>query len=224
MKKKQPMAIENHILISVAETNLHQKIRNRTKPGHVYLITAEIHRVFGDNTGSEDVKLTIPTWVTNEGYSVIPKEQRHATPEHFEKNRYNTAESFIAFIIQSMKDNRMFIGTITRAVKITIIQYAGSIGEYYALRKLEEDASEFNIKNFVQNIQNGVYWVYDSSNRKKSEKQPAFMIIKQGGKYTIVDIDDEGRYTFTNNCLVDAIIARAMLNFGGTFSIKAVKR
>ena len=219
MKKRAPRAIDGDTLSKITNINLHRKIKNRTRPGNIYLVKTSVCRTVG--RCSENINLTIPIYSNNDSYTIIPHDSKKATEEYM-KNNSVSLDELIKKIINDMNYNNMFSGIITKAIKVDVVRYAGSINEYYSLKELSND--ELDVEEYVESLKDGVYWVYDNSNRRKGTKQPPFMVLKRDGEYTIIDVDDKTNFTFTNNCTSKSIISRATLNFQGSFSIVAVKR
>lgn len=123
-------------------------------------------------------------------------------------------------IVDVLDDGKNFKHQVTETVTISIIKLCDSVEAYYRMRELESKTDRFSMHAFLEEAPDGLYRVFDASNRKRETKNPPFLVLKRAGVYTIIDIDEYNHYTFTDDVSPETITSRASINFGGWYSIR----
>ena len=123
-------------------------------------------------------------------------------------------------IVDGLDDGKNFKHQVTETVTISIIKLCDSVEAYYRMRELESKTDRFSMHAFLEEAPDGLYRVFDASNRKRETKNPPFLVLKRAGVYTIINIDEHNHYTFTDDVSPETITSRASINFSGWYSIR----
>lgn len=201
------------VITDLLQHQIEKRLVSATKQNAVYEI--EIKGTYKTPIATNDVVITRPFQIGPDGnYIKVPSEQqRYSYDEQMSK------ETFIRELLKMCREQHLLLLDVVRPLKVRVYKVCNSVNEYYALQKLDHDMFDMNV--FVESRPDGIYVAYDTSNRKKSTKQPPFYFIVRDGVRTLVDIDEHGICTFEDNITAQAIVARATLNFGNTYCIRA---
>lgn len=212
MKNKSVDQLDT-VITELLRHQIEKQLKSATKLNAVYEL--EIKGSYKTPCSTNDVVLTRP-------FQVCPDNKITNIPNDQSKYSYDGQEDRSTFIdktIEYSRENHLLQLDVVRPLKVRVYKICNSAKEYYELQKLDDDL--FDMTAFVNNRPDGIYIAYDTSNRKKSNKQPPFYFIVRNGVRTLIDIDECGVCTFEDNVSANAIVARASLNFGNTYGIRA---
>lgn len=202
-----------HTITEILSRQIEKRLHSATKQNAVYEI--EIKGTYKTEVLTNDVVITRPFQVgPNEKYIRVPTDQeRYSYDDQMDKDK------LVHELLDMCQEHHLLCLDVVRPLKVRICKICNTAAEYYAMKKLWDDM--FDMNTFVESRPDGIYIAYDTSNRKKSNKQPPFYFIVRNGVRTLIDIDEHGVCTFEDNVSSQAIVSRASLNFGQTYCIRA---
>lgn len=192
--------------------DLGQKIRRIDAPNYIYQIKASRNYAIGEITTDASIAVDV-RYMIDGTYQIVSANSS--------KSKVYTKDELVDMIITDFNRSKCLCGNRIGKMQVTISTIARSLKEYHIHQHFNNDL--INLIEMIKIMPDGLYRLADSSSRKKKDKQPPFMYLKRDGVYTMIDIDENGVYSFTDNVTPDQIYSRATLNFGGTFNIRHPK-
>ena len=176
------------------------------------------------NSIERTIQLTMPFQVLT---NTIVKDRAVFTrlptrKESYDRKRIFSIKRLTEDVYKTICREGMQIGNITSPINVYINEIAPSENAYYRIKEMESKTI-FNPTDILTQCGDGLYRIYDNSNRKKCHKNPPFLVLKRNNQYTVIDINSDGEYAFVDHVTPEAIIARAQINFSGTYAIRAAK-
>ena len=213
-------------VINIIALRIDQRIRRcftqsmLSRKYHCFKLIIEFSYKIGDTTN--EVRIAVPFQLIT---STIKLDEVKLSRLPMLEMNYNSSQTIgINELVESVYDiiTKDYLLSdnyvLEKPFSMYIVEVAGSAMEYYRIMKATDDS--FDPELVIDCWPDGLYRIFDPSNKKRINKNPPFYIFKRDGKYTMIDVDQNEDYTFIDDITPNAIVARAYLNFGGCYSMR----